>query len=181
MIDANAILNSAFQSETIDPDNIYLFGASMGGAAAIESAKHYQDRLKGLILMNTFTNLANVVDQMNIIFKLFRPIILSNYWPSEERISELTLPIQFISGREDEMISKEQMDRLFKAATSSRYKDMTKVKHGHHNDTWYSGREIIRKSLKKFFKKCQQLFLQKQGTINLDLSMKNSTNKREDL
>ena len=86
--------------------------------------------------MNTFTNLPDLVDQMNIVFKIFRPLILSNYWPSDERIGNITLPILFISGREDEMIPKEQMDILFELAENSQYRDMVQVPKGHHDDTW---------------------------------------------
>ena len=135
MIDGRAILGYAFSTSEIDPDNIFVFGASMGGATAIYSSTFYQDKIKGLILMNTFTNLPDVVDGMNLLFKIFRPLVLSNFWPSNERIGELKLPILFISGREDEMIPKEHMDELFDLAVNVKYKNIIKIKGGHHNDT----------------------------------------------
>jgi len=136
MIDSKNIIKYAFTNKDIDNQNVYLLGASMGGATSIYSSSYYQDKLKGLILMNTFTSLPEVVDNMNIILRIFRPLVLNNYWPSEKRIKVISLPILFISGDSDEMIPPSQMDRLFKSAATSKFKRMYKVKGGEHNDTW---------------------------------------------
>ncbi|CAI2369328.1 unnamed protein product [Moneuplotes crassus] len=155
-LDSRAILDYAFNSKTIDTENVFVFGASLGGATTIYSSKFYEDKIKGLILMNTFTSLPDVVDSMNIVFKIFRPFVLSNFWPSDERIKSLTLPMLFISGREDEIIPKEQMDLLFIHAEKSRYRDFIKVKDGHHNDTFFHGGDQLLEKILKFMKKCAE-------------------------
>ena len=151
MIDSLRILEYTFDNKKINKNKVYLLGSSLGGATAIYAAQSYQNRLKGLILVNTFTSLGEVVDDMNFIFWAFRRLILSksclhflrtlmyildNNWPNEERIKDLKLPILFVSGEEDELIPPEQMDRLFKAAVNAKFKKMYKVKDGEHNDTW---------------------------------------------
>jgi fermentation-respiration switch protein FrsA (DUF1100 family) len=137
MIDSKAIIEYVLNNKKIDSSNVFLLGASLGGAVTIYASQDYQDIIQGIVLINTFISLPEVVEDMNFIFKIFSPLLLMNYWPSEERIKNITLPILFISGEEDEMISPKQMDRLYKAAQGSSFTKMYKVKDGDHNNIWY--------------------------------------------
>ena len=62
--------------------------------------------------------------------KYIRKYLQKNFWPSDERISKIRQPILFILsnkitdtiGEKDELIPKEQMDKLFDSAVNSRFK-----------------------------------------------------------
>lgn len=156
-IDAKSIVEYALNNPEIDPHNIYLLGASMEGATSIYTSKIYQNSLKGLILCNTFTSLPEVIDDMNFIFRLFRPLILNNYWPNKDRIGKLTLPIMFISGRSDEMIPYRMMDKLFELAEKSKYKTMHKVQKGTHNGTWFVDFNTLFDAILEFMEECDKI------------------------
>ena len=149
----------------VDKDNVYVLGASMGGATAIYSAQYYQNKLKGMFLCNTFTNLPNLVDAMSFIYKIFRPLILRNYWPSDKRIPNLTLPIMFISGRKDEMIPYTMMDTLYQKADKSEYKVMYEVPGGSHMGTWWTGREKLLHAMIDFMDRCDVLRVKPSANI----------------
>ena len=73
---------------------VYILGRSLGGAVGIYAASitKYQQRIKGLIVENTFTCIRDVV--YSIIGKLvfLRPLIwllLRNHWNSLARIKDI--------------------------------------------------------------------------------------------
>jgi fermentation-respiration switch protein FrsA (DUF1100 family) len=192
MIDGKRIIEYVFQNHMIDHYNVYMLGPSMGGAVSLYTSPFFMDKLKGLILLNTFTSLPDVVDSMNIIFRIFRPIVLSNFWPSNERIVNNTLPMLFISGRKDTMIPPSQMDKLFELAVKSKHKSMYKVEDGEHNDTWFLGGFNMLKEINDFMKLCDRMLqkpkvkkredipvLQKPEAVSA--SQKQKVKKREDI
>lgn len=61
-LDAEATLEYALSRDDINPNRIFLFGRSLGGAVAAELAMNKGNHLKGVILENTFTSIADMVD-----------------------------------------------------------------------------------------------------------------------
>lgn len=120
-LDADAIIEYALHCG-VNPKKIVLFGASLGGAVTIYSAQKNKE-IAGIILENTFTSMADLVDHLMPKVALFKSLILRNYWPSILRIPSITCPILFIAGVKDELIPHTHMLKLFEAAQSS-YKEM---------------------------------------------------------
>uniref|UniRef100_A0A7S3J759 Alpha/beta hydrolase n=1 Tax=Euplotes harpa TaxID=151035 RepID=A0A7S3J759_9SPIT len=85
--------------------------------------------------------------------RLITSVFVKNFWPSIDRMSKLTLPILFISGRKDMLIPSSQMDKLFKYTQHSSYLKMYKVKNGEHNDTWTKEPEVYYREVKEFMDK----------------------------
>lgn len=151
--DSKAMIDWAVQNPKIDNSEIYLFGNVLGGAVAIYGAQFYQDNLAGLILQNTFSSMAEMVDDTNWLFRLLRPLILANYWPSDERIKTITTPMLFISGTADNMVTTDDMKRLYDAANSTRYKDFLEVPNGGNKDTWRIGGKSYLLAIDEFIMK----------------------------
>lgn len=61
-LDAEATLEYALGRDDIDKDRLFVFGRSLGGAVAIQLAMSKSNALRGLIVENTFTSIADMVD-----------------------------------------------------------------------------------------------------------------------
>jgi fermentation-respiration switch protein FrsA (DUF1100 family) len=136
-LDAKAIIKWTLNNDKILQNQVYVFGNVLGGAVGVYGASFYQDQLKGIILQNTFLNMANAVDDTNWLFRLLRPLILANYWPTDQRIGNITLPILFISGTDTK--TNDDMHQLYDNATSSIYTDFLEVPSGTKKNTWRIG------------------------------------------
>lgn len=90
LLDAEAAMEYVLTLKQIDRSNLYIFGASYGGSVAINTAVHYQQYLKGLILQNTFTNFKDLVEQQFTYSKPILPYVVSLNIPNDKRISKIT-------------------------------------------------------------------------------------------
>ena len=61
-LDAEATLEHALNMDNVNPDRIFVFGRSLGGAVATELAMNKSNHLKGVIIENTFTSIGDMVD-----------------------------------------------------------------------------------------------------------------------
>jgi poly(3-hydroxybutyrate) depolymerase len=57
-----ATLEHALNDPDIDPDRLFCFGRSLGGAVAVRLAMEKSERFKGIIVENTFTSIGEMVD-----------------------------------------------------------------------------------------------------------------------
>lgn len=146
--DAKAIIEWTFNNKKINPLQVYCFGPVLGGAVSLYGAQLYMTKLKGVILENTFLNMAAMVDDTYWIFRTLRPIILANYWPSDKRIENTTTPILFISGTATD--TNDDMHQLRDLAKKSIYTDFIEIPGGHKNDTWRVGGRNYLTSIESF-------------------------------
>lgn len=110
MLDGEAVLNHVFThlKESINTKNVYILGRSLGGAVAahcISSNPTYEVNLhliqiKGLILENTFTSIGAIVDQLFPYVKHIKKYLQRNFWPTDERIGKITVPILFLISKQ---------------------------------------------------------------------------------
>ena len=112
------------------------FGRSLGGAVAIWLAYHYPTDIHGIIIENTFLSIPDMVDVLLPYVKYIKWLVLRISWNSKEYIRELTQPILFISGEQDELVPTGHMLELHRLANKSVYKELYSVARGSHNDTW---------------------------------------------
>lgn len=135
--DVRAAVKFVFEEASIDTSKVFLFGRSLGGAAAVYAASQMRDyQFSGLILENTFTSLDELVDYLMPKIAWMKALVLRNHWSSISRIHSITCPIMFVSGREDELVPASQMDRLYNAATGAAFRRLYQVPDGNHNMTW---------------------------------------------
>jgi len=140
--DIDAVLCHLRTSGDVDPENIYVFGRSLGGAVAVRGAVGSErGTVRGLVLENTFTCVADMVDRLMPSLRLVKGLVLRIYWPTEERLRTLgDVPTLFISGSKDALIPPAFMARNYKAHPGPEtHKHFVRVVSGEHNDTWQRG------------------------------------------
>ncbi len=132
-LDAEAVLNYALHCDHIASHKLVLFGKSLGGAVAAYLAVQQSNQILAVILENTFTNMAQMVDEHMPWARFVKGLVLRNYWPTIERIKIITRPILFIYGERDEIINNQSTVRLHAAATAAVYKEIHMMPNGDHN------------------------------------------------
>lgn len=154
-IDALSVFDWAIQNDQINNSKIYIFGRSLGGAVAIYLCSKRKENIKGLILENTFSSIPDMVDHIFTWLARFKKFILRIEWNSIALIKDIKVPMLFISGRNDQIVPCTQMDNLFEAATKSPNKQMFKIPHGTHNETWLQAGDEYFLKLRQFIDECE--------------------------
>lgn len=103
-LDSEAVLNFALEHKEINNKQIFIFGRSIGGAVGIYLASKFNDRLAGMIVENTFTSIADMVDALMPLVASFKTLIQRIYWASIDRIHLVEIPMLFVRGLRDEIV-----------------------------------------------------------------------------
>ena len=74
-LDAEATIEHALSDPDIDSSNLYVFGRSIGGCVAIQLAAKNSNHIKDLIVENTFTSIADMVDSLMPMVAQFKSLI----------------------------------------------------------------------------------------------------------
>ncbi|KAG2497973.1 hypothetical protein HYH03_004234 [Edaphochlamys debaryana] len=105
-------------------DRVVLFGRSLGGAVAVHLAAERQEKLKALIVENTFTGVqdmvGSVVPPLSLLIGTGRPcnFLVTNKWNNLALIPRVKLPMLMMVSLRDEMVPAPQMYKLYNAQTS---------------------------------------------------------------
>ena len=171
LLDAEATMDYVFTLREIDKSNLYIFGASYGGSVAINTAVHYQQYLKGLILQNTFTSYTDLTGYLLSYAKPILPYLMNLQIPNSKRISKITCPIMFIVGRNDRLIPSWMMMQLHNAATNSIYRKyydvfnddasnrkLNEILNAEKYPTWFIGEELFDEKVQLFLESWDLLF-----------------------
>lgn len=153
--DSLTTLDYVFSRKDIDTSKIFVLGSSMGGAVSVYGVTKTPHSVRGVILENTFTSMADMVSV--VVPKL--ATVVNNYimlhkWESVKHIHKIKAPICFISGLDDKLIPPTHTKNLFKASTAAAFKQIVEVENGTHNETWSLGEEKYFSGLKEFMDKC---------------------------
>ena len=116
------------EREGIRPDDIVLYGRSLGGAVSVGLAAQFP--VRGMVLERTF---AELVETAAFHFP-WLPVrkIMRNRFPSIERIAAYKGPLLQSHGTDDEVVPFAMGKQLFDAATTSLKRFFT-VEGGRHN------------------------------------------------
>jgi fermentation-respiration switch protein FrsA (DUF1100 family) len=140
-LDGYAAMEWLMERDDIDKGKIFVFGRSLGGAVAVNtlSVPRYGSRVAGVILENTFTSIADMVDNLFPLLSYLKGIILKIRWPSVDLIGGLEHPMLFVSGAKDQLVPPPMLRRLHDAAGRSADRELYVVADGEHNDTYQKG------------------------------------------
>ena len=137
--DALAIWDYAVKSLRVEPERLFLFGESLGGAVAVRLAQTLCERQTppaGLITNATFASVPRLAARHYPLFP-FRWLVLDR-WPSVERIGEVTCPLLMFHGSADEIVPIDEGRRLFTAAPDCSHdgcrKTFVEIHGAGHND-----------------------------------------------
>jgi fermentation-respiration switch protein FrsA (DUF1100 family) len=127
----------------VPPENIYIFGESLGGAVAGELATRVPSA--GVILESTFTSLREMASK-------HYPFIPAAFVPDQfntlDRIRNLKAKLLVIHGTKDEIVPLEMGQRLYDRAIEP--KSFIEVPGAGHNDLYGIGGESYRGDVRRF-------------------------------
>ena len=161
-MDAKASLDYLLlqKKSVIDTEQIYLFGRSLGGAVATWLASESADKLKGLIIENTFASISMLALKLFPLLRLFQfllPLMLRHKWDTVAAIRKVRMPILFLCGMKDLMIPVEHMKSLYDASENSVSKTFIEFPEGGHNDTPIKCRDKYNEAIQLFLEKCASM------------------------
>ena len=124
------------------PENIVIFGRSLGGAVATELA--HQRPAAGLILESTFTSAGQMAWEMFLI----PAWLLKNQFNSFEKIIHLKMPVLIIHGKQDDLIPFHHGEALFRQTSEPKF--FYPISQAGHNDLYLVGGRPYFLRLKQF-------------------------------
>lgn len=129
--DGRAIYGAAIAAG-FRPDQIVLFGESLGGAVAIDLAAKWA--CAGVVLETPFLSARELARVHYPWVPLF---LVRDRWDNAARVADIPVPKLFIVAEKDEVAPAVQGRRLFEAARGVR--ELLVVPGAHHNDVWMVG------------------------------------------
>ncbi len=142
-LDAKAAWDYLLEERRIAPQQIIIFGRSLGAAVAAELASQYPSA--GVILESAFTS---VPDMAASIYPWLPVRLLSRYqYNNLEKIARITSPLLLVHSRGDEIVPYDQGERLF--AQANEPKQFLELSGGH-NDGNHVSQDIYMETLQQF-------------------------------
>lgn len=115
--DARAFVDWITKDQKIDQSRLVFVGESMGSSLALQMALEY-NRAKALILLSSFSS---SVDYAKLHYPYFPvALIIKDRFPNYEKIRTVKVPVFFAHGKQDNIVSFVQSEKLFTFATSKK-------------------------------------------------------------
>ncbi|KAJ3504342.1 hypothetical protein NLJ89_g7985 [Agrocybe chaxingu] len=94
-----------------------IYGQSLGGGVAIDVTSRNAEKIKALIIENTFTSIPNVIKGWPVIG--YFSFLATQRWPAASRLESIpaSLPILMLSGALDAVIPQHHMHTLWDVAS----------------------------------------------------------------
>jgi uncharacterized protein len=143
--DADAAYEYLTNQRRFRPEDIFVFGHSLGGAVAVDLAS--RRKCGGLIVQSSFTSARAMAKQMFPV-----PLVeyaMKSRFDSKEKIRHVRAPILIVHGTKDEVVPYAMGRRLFAAAPEP--KDFLRIEGARHDNVLAVGSEAYLARLKTFF------------------------------
>lgn len=157
-LDSEAALSYVLSRSDLSSD-IVVFGRSLGGAVAIHLVAKHQDKVKALVVENTFTSIEDMVKRvfppLGFLFGQGRPLnwLVTNKWSNLKNIANITdVPILMLVSGQDEMVPPDQMHQLHKKQRAQ-VCELVEFPDARHMDAYESAAEDYWPALAGFFAK----------------------------
>ena len=147
--DAEAFWQYLVKVRGVKPQQIFIYGHSLGGAIAIDLAVHHPEAA-GLITESTFTSM----EAMGELEYSYLPVglLLNQRFDSLKKISGLKIPVLLIQGTWDKRVPVRMTQQLYDAAPQP--KTLTLIKGGEHSNSatigWVEYRDAVSAFVKNY-------------------------------
>ncbi len=144
--DALAAYDHLLNSRDVDPKRIIAYGASLGGAAAVDLAT--KRKLDALIVDSSFTH---AVDMAKRIYPFIPSFLVGIKMDNIGKIKTIEIPKLFIHSKDDEIVPLELGRRLFETAPPP--KEFLEITGGH-NEGYSESQEKFTRGMELFLNDC---------------------------
>ncbi|MFB6276887.1 MAG: alpha/beta hydrolase [Halothece sp.] len=145
--DAETAWHYLVDQREIPPEQLYVFGHSLGGAIALELATR-QPQIPGLVIEGSFTSMIDMARDRGSYSWLPINWLLTQRFNSLKKIRYLNIPILLIHGTDDPIVPAEMSRELYQAAP--RRKELWLVENAGHNDVASVAGEAYEKRIWRF-------------------------------
>ena len=142
--DSQAAYNKVLELKGVSVDSLFLFGRSLGGICAVETALNNSAR--ALILESVFTSASDMSRKIMPLIPLGWAI--RSKLDAINKVPELKLPKLFLHGDRDEIVPFDLGRKLYEAAADP--KNFHIIRGAGHNDTYIMGGPDYYNSLDEF-------------------------------
>ncbi|MEO1401316.1 MAG: alpha/beta hydrolase [Cyanobacteria bacterium J06635_1] len=139
----------------IAPENIWIYGHSLGGAIAVDLAVKHPEAA-GLIVESSFSAMRQAVDATDQYRWIPVDLILTQRFDSVAKLPNLKMPVLFIHGLEDDTIPATMSQDLYAAAPTP--KTLWLVPGANHSDVATVAGEDYFNQVKAFLKDSGETF-----------------------
>ena len=143
--DASAAWNFLVSEMKVKPQDLYIYGHSLGGAIAIELANRHPESA-GLIVESSFTSIYDMarLDPRYLLLPL-NPL-LNQRFDSAAKVVSLKLPVLYLHGTADEVVPFDMGKRLFSSTPAAQFVAIQGGRHDHDA----AGAAVIRTAIRSF-------------------------------
>lgn len=143
--DARAAYRYAVEAQGVAPQDLVLFGESLGAAVAVQLA--LEKPAAALILESAFTSIPDMARAAYPFLPPVGPLIRTRY-ETITKVPRLGLPLLVLHGERDKIVPLAQGRRVFEAAAGP--KRFFAIPGAGHNDTYVSGGDAYWRALGEF-------------------------------
>lgn len=141
--DARAAWDYLVKVRNINPEDIILFGRSLGGSVATKLAM--EKTPAGLIVESTFSSARDMAD---VVMPLLSHVVVLRFnYDTESSIRKVTCPVLVVHSKEDEIIPYRLGYKVYDAANQPK---SHLVLRGGHNDGFYVSGKDYTEGLKRY-------------------------------
>jgi pimeloyl-ACP methyl ester carboxylesterase len=145
--DARAAWSFMAEQKGIDPETIFIYGHSLGGAVAIQLAVDHPDA-GGLIVEAAFTSIADMALQIPK-YRIFPiELIVNQRFDSIDKVGQLQVPVLYIHGTDDKLVPYDMSRDLYKRTASA--KQLKFIPGGGHNNSAAVGGDEYLQAVENF-------------------------------
>jgi len=142
-LDVKAAWDYLLEERMISPEEIIIFGRSLGAAMAADLASQHPSA--GVILESAFTS---VPDMAASLYPWLPVRLLSRYrYNNMDKVERITSPLLVVHSREDDIIPYAHGEQLFIHANEP--KQFLELR-GRHNDGYHVSRKVYTKAMQQF-------------------------------
>ncbi len=151
--DSQAAWNYLRYVRQIPPEQIFIYGESLGGAIALDLAVRHPEA-GGLIIQSSFTSMTQAIRHRKFLQLFPVGLLLTERFDSLSKIRSLRVPVLFLHGSADSVVPSEMSQRLYDAASEP--KQLFVISGADHVRIYKPGEQSYLKTIQRFVELTQQ-------------------------